>query len=335
MTENDVVRLKMIILPDSDPGIILQFLYYQEEIDLNNPQVISQKTIFPFEKWVIEQYIYRKSAMTYEIFNNELIKLEKAGYIKKNGASKYLITLKGKYWGYNLLEYNMQVTLKGFEELFDIDILIKTENDSCLKLLDIGCGAGMGLKAMMTACRDMQAGIYPIGVDLRLDDLLIGKDLDNQVSESRSHHQTRPISFVQGDGMQLPFAGNSLDAVFSKAVLFYVHRHRFIQDVWRVLRPGGRLVLITNSSRFFLKYARHLFRRGKILSAAHQLAALLNGLSLRLLGKQWYIRNSYFYAETPQSLAKALQRQGFIVSTCQYQRTRFGINPILAIATKP
>lgn len=339
MTEDDFARPRMIIRPDSDLGIILQFLYYQEEINLNDRQPIRQKTIFPFEKWIVEQYIARKAGMTYELFNKkfnkELIKLEEDGYIKKNGLSKYLITLKGKYWGYNLFEYNMQVNLRGLEEFFDIDLLIKAEDGSCIKLLDIGCGAGMGLKAMMAACRDMNATIYPIGVDQRLDDLLIGKHLDNQVEESRSGIQTRPISFVQGDGMQLPFAGNSLDAVFSKAVLFYVHRNRFIQEVWRVLKSGGRLVLITSSYRFFLTYAIHLFKQGKILSAAHQLAALLNGLSLQLLGKQWYIRNSYFYAETPKSLSKALERQGFRVSTCQYQQTRFGINPIIAIASKP
>ncbi len=53
---------------------------------------------------------------------------------------------------------------------------------------------------------------------------------------------TEPDLF--GDGLALPFRDGVIDAVYSSAVLEHVRDpHRFAAEVWRVLRPGGRILV--------------------------------------------------------------------------------------------
>ncbi|MBL6457316.1 methyltransferase domain-containing protein [Belnapia sp. T6] len=47
-----------------------------------------------------------------------------------------------------------------------------------------------------------------------------------------------------GDGLALPFRDGVIDAIHSSAVLEHVRDpHRFAAEVWRVLRPGGRILV--------------------------------------------------------------------------------------------
>jgi ubiquinone/menaquinone biosynthesis C-methylase UbiE len=47
-----------------------------------------------------------------------------------------------------------------------------------------------------------------------------------------------------GDGLALPFRDGVIDAVYSSAVMEHVRDpHRFAAEIWRVLRPGGRILV--------------------------------------------------------------------------------------------
>ncbi len=58
------------------------------------------------------------------------------------------------------------------------------------------------------------------------------------------------VSFVRGDGARLPFPEGAFDAVFALDVLEHVDdEQRFLSELLRVLRPGGRLILTTPHER--------------------------------------------------------------------------------------
>ncbi|HLX53936.1 MAG TPA: methyltransferase domain-containing protein, partial [Aquella sp.] len=63
---------------------------------------------------------------------------------------------------------------------------------------------------------------------------------------------------VGGDAGNLPFAANSFPIIISNLMLQWPHnKEQVVSEAWRVLRPGGKLILTTliNPSLHELKYA--------------------------------------------------------------------------------
>ncbi|WP_165422991.1 class I SAM-dependent methyltransferase [Ktedonosporobacter rubrisoli] len=70
---------------------------------------------------------------------------------------------------------------------------------------------------------------------------MVGVDLvPRAVQFSRARHRVDGLSFVQGDAERLPFGNCSFDAVINvESSYAYGNVDRFLQEVARVLRPGG------------------------------------------------------------------------------------------------
>lgn len=94
-------------------------------------------------------------------------------------------------------------------------------------VLEISCGLGGGLAYLSTA--------YGIGVPVALDRARGGV---------RSAHGRFGLRTVQADAMSLPFATGSIDVVVNVEASHVYFEDAFINEVARVLRPGGTLVLI-------------------------------------------------------------------------------------------
>lgn len=100
-----------------------------------------------------------------------------------------------------------------------------------LRVLEIGCGCGS--EAERFAC----AGASYTAVDLT----------NAAVSITQRRFQLANLEgrFVQGDAENLPFADGSFDLVYSHGVLHHTpDTPRTIQEVHRVLSPGGRAVIM-------------------------------------------------------------------------------------------
>jgi demethylmenaquinone methyltransferase/2-methoxy-6-polyprenyl-1,4-benzoquinol methylase len=94
------------------------------------------------------------------------------------------------------------------------------------KILDLAAGTGTSTQPFF------EAGADAIACDFSLGMLEVGK--------RRYPH----LTFVAGDGMNLPFADNSFDAVTISFGLRNIHDTlRGLQELYRVTKPGGRLVV--------------------------------------------------------------------------------------------
>lgn len=98
----------------------------------------------------------------------------------------------------------------------------------CLELA-CGCGAGLGYLA-------------------RTSGRVCGLDIDDGIlAHARRHYAGRDnIEVRQGDASELPYGAGSFDAVLIfEAIYYFPDFEKVLTECARVLKPGGRLLLVT------------------------------------------------------------------------------------------
>jgi ubiquinone/menaquinone biosynthesis C-methylase UbiE len=105
--------------------------------------------------------------------------------------------------------------------------------DRPLKMLDVGCGTGLFASRVRAASPMVEVW----GVDLVSEMLAKGQP-------RWKFHQGHVVP-VQGDSERLPFASGAFDIVTcANSFHHYPRQDRAIAEMRRVLRPGGRLMVI-------------------------------------------------------------------------------------------
>jgi SAM-dependent methyltransferase len=142
------------------------------------------------------------------------------------------------------------------------------------RVLDLGCGLGVEVAAMVGL------GFEATGIDL------------SEVAIARARAAHPAASFVVGDVRSLPFAAESFDVLLDRGCLHYLSaedRPRHEAEAWRVLRPGGHLLLraclasaaarndlpLDLLDRQFARWSRAAVYRGAIASDTRTMDALV------------------------------------------------------------
>ncbi|KAL1914147.1 uncharacterized protein VTP21DRAFT_10818 [Calcarisporiella thermophila] len=147
---------------------------------------------------------------------------------------------------------------QAIENLTDL-LINKIDVKSGERVLDIGCGVG--------------------GPAIRLARMTGAKVVGISISESQVKQATEnaiksgmaeQVSFEYADAMDLPFPPNSFDAVLALESIIHMDRLNTLQQIAKVLRPGGRLVLTDifcrESDSSQVNETIEKFRRGFMLS---------------------------------------------------------------------
>ncbi len=103
-------------------------------------------------------------------------------------------------------------------------------------VLDIGTGPGTSAGGLARALPESQI----LGLDISAQMLRIARR-----RLARTPEAARRIALMQGDALALPLPDASVDAAVGQSLLYLLSdRDRALREIARVLRPGGRLVLL-------------------------------------------------------------------------------------------
>ncbi|KOX16001.1 class I SAM-dependent methyltransferase [Nocardiopsis sp. NRRL B-16309] len=104
------------------------------------------------------------------------------------------------------------------------------------------CGGARGRVLEVAVGTGHDLAYYPPGTDLTGVDLSPG-----MLSRARARAEAVGIeaAFVEGDAQDLPFGDGEFDSVVCALALCTIPDQRAaVSEMWRVLRPGGRLALV-------------------------------------------------------------------------------------------
>ena len=134
-----------------------------------------------------------------------------------------------------------------FEKLHHLPRLVPYDRSAGLRVLDVGCGAGVDL------ARFAAGGARAVGVDLARRAL--------ELARANLRARTLPARLVEADGEALPFADGAFDLVFAHGVVQYTgDDRRLVEECRRVLRPGGTAIFQVYNRRSWLNALSRIAR---------------------------------------------------------------------------
>ncbi len=164
-------------------------------------------------------------------------------------------------------------------------------------ILDLGCGAGQTL----LACA-LNSDALVCGVDIDEEPLQYGKRLRSD------------FNLVRALGEQLPFAEQTFDVVISRVAIPYMHIPTAMDEIARVLKPGGHVWFTLHPLALVRKWLWGALRNGNLKGVIYQSYTLVNGLLLHCFGKQVRFPLNRARCEsfqTERGITRAMQGAGF------------------------
>jgi ubiquinone/menaquinone biosynthesis C-methylase UbiE len=158
----------------------------------------------------------------------------------------------------------------------------------------------------------------------------IGIDIDPEALRAANELQISG-AFLRASGDRLPIADHSVDFVFSRVALPYMHIPRAVAEIHRVLRPGGSVWISLHRPRRVMIWLKEAILQGHWKAALAQSFSLISGTMLLLTNRQTRmpVTGRYLTFQTPEGMRKLVEKAGF-------QVTSSALEPFFVLqATKP
>jgi SAM-dependent methyltransferase len=179
------------------------------------------------------------------------------------------LTALGSNLAYHCAEFSLQ-SAKGRATPSWERFLHLSSLGSGAAVLDVGCGAGQTLRLLQP-----HHPAERVGLDIDLEALAFGCRLAAKSGEA--------IHFVRGSAYRIPFRDQRFTHVICRVALNYVHQRRALDEMVRVLQPGGYLYCSVEGPGFDL----HFLRQARtVAQALSRLRDLFYGLTLAVAGLQ-------------------------------------------------
>jgi len=190
------------------------------------------------------------------------------------------------------------------------------------RVLDVGCGTGQFL--VEAAVR----GYITCGVDTFEE----ADGIDLKIAQARAYEIGHPVKVVYGNASALPFPSDYFDLVTNFGMLEHIPQHdrsAILQEMFRVVNPGGYLFVIAGPNRNF-PYDQHLpgIPFANWLPYSMKVAVAKRYGPRLLLQGPWSVSRTEFKKALPQSQARCLNLYGTFLAVDGGQPLgSFQINP--------
>lgn len=176
-------------------------------------------------------------------------------------------------------------------------------------ILDLACGTG---DFSVAIAKKMPVGAHVTGVDLSEGMLAVMKE------KVAAEGLQEKISIRQGDGEELPFADGSFDRVtIAFGIRNFENREKGLREMLRVLRPGGRVVILELSvpQNAFFRWCYNLYFL--------HILPLIGGKVSGDKAAYRYLPASVLHFPGPREFMETLRECGF--SEVEHKAMTFGI----------
>ncbi|MBI4721765.1 MAG: methyltransferase domain-containing protein [Candidatus Stahlbacteria bacterium] len=106
-----------------------------------------------------------------------------------------------------------------------------------IQVLELGCGSG-AFTTFVARTVGENGKVYALDIQPKML-----KQLEQKLSKTENK-DIKNVELIHGDAYKLPFDNNSLDLAYMVTVLQEIpDRHKALQEIKRVLKPGGMLAV--------------------------------------------------------------------------------------------
>ena len=165
-------------------------------------------------------------------------------------------------------------------DIYLFDQLLKGRIQKGMTLLDAGCGYGRNIQYLL------QTGVKVYGADTSEEAIARVRQLAYELAPTLPARH-----FVVADLEELPFEEAKFDVVVCSAVLHFArddeHFRKMVQELWRVLKPGGML---------FCRFSTTIGLEGKLEHLEERLYRMSHG-------PIWFLADEALIQELEQQLS--------------------------------
>jgi SAM-dependent methyltransferase len=160
------------------------------------------------------------------------------------------------------------------------------------RVLDLGCGPGQWLPVLA------QCNRHVIGVDVSPAMLKVAKE---------AARLTPGVALVRSRAESLCFGPGTFDAVLCYGVLMYTEYENVLEEISRVLKPGGRLIVGLVGLGYYLKHVVEGVRHNREDTVRYGIEPIATRIGRALLFRRAPTVNFW----TNRGIARALSQRGF------------------------
>jgi len=182
------------------------------------------------------------------------------------------------------------------------------------KILEIGCGSGYYTKKIAAKTSNL------IAIDIS----------QNYLNKVKFYNPYKIIDYVCCPAEKLPFNKNSFDKILMSEVIEHLlDLEKGINESWRVLKPGGKMIISTPNKYSYLNILYHLKLTIKNPPFVEEHIKEFSGEELKVLLKKHFILEKFYYVNYfPFYLPK------FLLNKIGLQRTNKTIQNIESFLNK-